>query len=309
MTDLAKLPLNALKAFEQVARHLSFTKAAEALNVTTAAVSSQIKLLEDLLETPLFTRTHRQVRLTPQGARLLPGVRRGFDELTQAVEQLRQHRSSGLLNVSLPGPFLQRWLLPRLHDFYQKHPDVDLRFAASHDEIDFATTDFHAAVRYGRGEWPALQQHKLLDEWVFPVASPMLIERLGRINTLADLNRYPLLENSSESWRDWLRAIGGDTTRNDRAPPPQDAAASLAAAERGDGLALARWSLVAGDLNAGRLARPSDQSVHQRSAYYFVAPASTFDLPKVAHFRRWLIECCAQFQPPTGERLESPSID
>ncbi len=152
MNDAPKLPLNALRAFEAVAAHLSFTGAAQALHVTTAAVSSHIKSLEQFLETPLFVRHSRSVRLTPQGARLLPGVQRGMGELTRAVDQLRQDRSSGLLNISLLGSFLQKWLLPRLGDFYQKYPEVDLRFNASRELIDFMHTDFHAAVRYGAGE-------------------------------------------------------------------------------------------------------------------------------------------------------------
>lgn len=304
MTEQVKLPLNALRAFEAVAAHLSFTAAAHALDVTTAAISSHIKSLEEFLETPLFIRHSRSVRLTPQGARLLPGVQRGFGELSRAVEQLRLDRTSGLLNISLLGSFLQKWLLPRLGDFYQKYPDLDLRFNASRDLIDFMQTDFHAAVRYGSGDWPGLRAEKMLDDWVFPVASPGLLEKLGPIDTLGDLNKYPLLHSAGEPWVDWLRRVGGDTTRAERGPVLDDAVTVLAAAEQGHGLALARWSLVAGDLSSGRLVRPSAQSVRQLNSYYFVAPAHNFELPKVMRFRDWLLEVCRQFAPPEGERLE-----
>ena len=304
MSEVTKLPLNALRAFEAVAAHLSFTGAAHALNVTTAAVSSHIKSLEEFLETPLFVRHSRSVRLTPQGARLLPGVQRGLGELTRAVDQLRQDRTSGLLNISLLGSFLQKWLLPRLSDFYQKSPDVDLRFSASRELVDFMHTDFHAAVRYGGGQWSDLQAEKMLDDWVFPVTSPALFGKLGEIKTLGDLNKYPLLHSASEPWIDWLRRVGGDTTRVERGPVMDDSASLLAAAEQGHGLALARWSLVAGDLASGRLVRPSSQSVRQLNAYYFVAPAHHFELPKVIHFRDWLREVCSEFPPPEGERLE-----
>lgn len=304
MSEVTKLPLNALRAFEAVAAHLSFTAAAHALNVTTAAVSSHIKSLEEFLETPLFIRHSRSVRLTPQGARLLPGVQRGLGELTRAVDQLRQDRTSGLLNISLLGSFLQKWLLPRLSDFYQKFPDVDLRFSASRELVDFMHTDFHAAVRYGGGQWADLQAEKMLDDWVFPVTSPALFAKLGEIKTLGDLNKYPLLHSASEPWIDWLRRVGGDTTRVERGPVMDDSASLLAAAEQGHGLALARWSLVAGDLASGRLVRPSSQSVRQLNAYYFVAPAHHFELPKVIHFRDWLREVCNEFPPPEGERLE-----
>ena len=304
MSEGTKLPLNALRAFEAVAAHLSFTGAAQALNVTTAAVSSHIKVLEEFLETPLFIRHSRSVRLTPQGARLLPGVQRGFSELTRAVEQLRQDRSTGLLNISLLGSFLQKWLLPRLSDFHQRHPEIDLRFSASRDLVDFMQTDFHAAVRYGGGIWPDLRAEKMLDDWVFPVTSPELLAKLGEIETIGDLHKYPLLHSTNEPWVDWLRSVGGDTTRAERGPLLEDSASLLAAAEQGQGLALARWSLVAGDLAAGRLVRPCMQSVRQHHAYYFAAPAHHFELPKVIHFRDWLREVCNEFPPPEGERLE-----
>lgn len=304
MSEPTKLPLNALRAFEAVAAHLSFTDAAKSLDVTTAAVSSHIKALEEFLETPLFVRHSRSVRLTPQGARLLPGVHRGMGELTRAVDQLRQDRTSGQLNISLLGSFLQKWLLPRLSDFYHKHPEVDLRFSASRELVDFMQTDFHAAVRYGAGQWTHLRAEKMLDDWVFPVTSPALLDKLGPINTMGDLNKYPLLHSASEPWKDWLRRVGGDTTRAERGPVLDDSVAALTAAEQGQGLALARWSLVAGDLASGRLVRPSAQSVRQHHSYYFVAPPHHFDLPKVIRFRDWLHEVCSQFAPPEGERLE-----
>jgi len=304
MTQSFKLPLNALRAFEAVAAHLSFTDAAQSLHVTTAAISSHIKLLEEFLETPLFIRHSRSVRLTPQGARLLPGVQRGLTELTRAVENLRNDRTSGLLNISLLGSFLQKWLLPRLGDFYQRYPDIDLRFSASRELVDFMQTDFHAVVRYGGGSWANVQAERMLDDWVFPVTSPSMLAKLGPINTVGDLNKYPLLHSASEPWGDWLRRLGGDTTRVERGPVMDDSASLLAAAEQGHGLALARWSLVAGDLAAGRLVRPTNQSVRQHNAYYFAAPSTNFDLPKVVRFREWLREVCNQFEPPEGERLE-----
>lgn len=305
MSDIVKLPLNALRVFAAVAERLSFTEAANALDVTPAAVSSQIKSLEDALETPLFYRHSRSVRLTPLGSQLLPGVQRGFDELARAIDQLRKHRTSGQLNISMLGSFLQKWLLPRLNDFYLKHPEIDLRFNASRQLVDFMNTDFHAAVRYGLGQWPSLKAEHVMDDWVFPVASPALATKIGPLNTLGDLNKYPLLHSQHEPWSDWLRSLGGDTTRLERGPVLEDSVAALNTAERGEGLVLARWSLVADDLDAGRLVRVGQQSVRQRAAYYFVAPPEHFDLPKVQRFHAWLSACCQQFLPPEGERLES----
>jgi len=302
--DKERLPLNALRVFEAVASRLSFTEAAASLQVTPAAVSAQIKLLEEYLETPLFHRNSRSVRLTPQGARLLPGVQRGLDECSRAVDSVRRDRTSGLLNVSLLGAFLQKWLLPRLGDFYGRHPAIDLRFNASQELVDFMQTDFHAAVRYGLGNWAGLAAEKLLDDWAFPVCSPAVFERFGAIETLADLGRYPLLHSATEPWTDWIRRVGGDTTRAERGPVLGDAMAVLTAAEAGQGLALTRWSLVAADLAAGRLVRPMHQSVRQQAAYFFVAPPHHLELPKVAHFRDWLRECCAGFPSPEAERFE-----
>jgi LysR family glycine cleavage system transcriptional activator len=305
MSDAVKLPLNALRVFAAVAERLSFTEAAALLDVTPAAVSSQIKTLEDALETPLFYRHSRSVRLTPQGAQLLPGVQRGFDELARAIARLRSHRTSGQLNISMLGSFLQKWLLPRLTDFYQQHPEIDLRFNATRQLVDFMRSDFHAAVRYGLGQWPELRAEHVMDEWLFPVASPQLVSKLGAVNTLADLRKYPLLHSQQEPWSDWLRSVGGDTTRLERGPALEDAVVALNMAERGEGLVLARWSLVADDLTAGRLVRVGQQSVRQRAAYYFVAPPEHFELPKVQRFHEWLSHCCQQFLPPEGERLDA----
>jgi len=301
--DHDRLPLNALRVFEAVASHLSFTAAAKELGVTTAAVSAQIKSLESDIGVALFRRHTRAVALTQEGAELLPGVRRGLDEMRRAVDRIRRERVGGLLNLSVPSEFLQRWLLPRLGEFTRKHPEIEVRFGPPRADLDFTRDDFHAAILYGSGEWPGLRCERLLEEWVFPVCSPALLAKLGPIETLNDFARYPLIHSRSEPWPDWLRRVGGDTTRTDSTPTIEDASATLAAVEQGKGVALARWSLVAADIAAGRLVRPMLPSVQQRSAWYLVAPLEHFTLPKVVRFRAWLVECCREFPPPTGETL------
>ena len=226
------------------------------------------------------------------------------DSLSITNLKLRNHRSSGLLNISLLNSFLQKWLLPRLTDFYQQHPEIDLRFNASRSLVDFAQTDFHAAVRYGNGKWPDLRAEHVMDEWVFPVASPALAAQHGAVRTVGELQKYRLLNSAHEPWSDWLRRLGGDTTRLEQGPMLEDSISVLNAAERGEGLALARWSLVADDLAVGRLVRVGTQSVRQRAAYYLVAPPEHFALPKLQRFHAWLSSCCQQFLPPEGERLE-----
>ncbi len=301
--DSERLPLNALRVFEAVATHLSFTAAAKELGVTTAAVSAQVKALEADIGVPLFRRHTRAVALTQEGAELLPGVSRGLEELRRAVERIRRERVGGLLNLSVPNEFLQRWLLPRLGEFTRRHPEIEVRFGPARASLDFSRDDFHAAVVYGLGDWPGLRSERLLDEWVFPVCSPALLTKLGPIETLNDFARYPLLHSRSEPWADWLRRVGGDTTRAESLPTLEDSAAVLAAVEQGKGVALARWSLVAADLAAGRLVRPMLPSVQQRQAWHLVAPPEHFSLPKVVRFRAWLLECCQEFPAPTGETL------
>jgi len=298
-----RLPLNALRVFEAVATHLSFTAAARELGVTTAAVSAQVKALEAEIGVALFRRHTRAVALTQDGSELLPGIRRGLDELRRAVERLRRERVGGMLNLSVPTEFLQRWLLPRLGEFTRAYPEIETRFAPARATLDFSRDDFHAAILYGSGTWPGLKAERLLDEWVFPVCSPALLTRLGPIETLNDFARYPLVHSRTEPWDDWLRRVGGDTTRGDTSLQAEDAAATIAAVEQGKGVALARWSLVAADLAAGRLVRPMLPGVQQRHAWFLVAPPESFALPKVVRFRGWLLECCRAFAPPTGTTL------
>lgn len=302
-TAAERLPLNALRVFEAVATHLSFTAAARELGVTTAAVSAQVKALEADIGVPLFRRHTRAVALTQEGAELLPGVRRGLDELRRAVDRIRRERVGGMLNLSVPSEFLQRWLLPRLGEFTRRHPEIEVRFGPARPALDFGRDDFHAAILYGSGAWAGVRCEKLLDEWVFPVCSPALLAKLGPIETLADFARYPLIHSRAEPWVDWLRRVGGDTTRAETLPLMEDSTATLASVEQGKGVALARWSLAAADLAAGRLVRPMMPSVQQRSAWYLVAPPENFPLPKVVRFRAWLVDCCREFAPPTGEML------
>jgi LysR family glycine cleavage system transcriptional activator len=181
-----RVPLNALRVFEAVAAHLSFTAAAKELGVTTAAVSAQIKSLETDIGVPLFRRHTRAVALTQEGAELLPGVRRGLEELRRSVERIRRERVGGMLNLSVPNEFLQRWLLPRLGEFTRRHPEIEVRFGPPRAAgLDFGRDDFHAAIVYGPGQWTGLKAERLLDEYVFPVCSPVLLARFGPIETVA----------------------------------------------------------------------------------------------------------------------------
>jgi LysR family transcriptional regulator, glycine cleavage system transcriptional activator len=294
-----RLPLNALRVFEAVATHLSFAEAAEVLHVTPAAVSMQIRTLEDYLRVPLFRRSGRAVALSEEGALLLPGVRCGLGELQQAMQQLRQNRSAGPLNVSTVASFLQKWLMPRLPQFYGRHPTVELSIHTSHTFVDFAQGNFHAALRMSRGPTPGLYNEKLLDEWFLPVCSSEVFARHGPLRTAGDLKRFPLLRSSDESWSIW-RHPGAEADWRERGTAYDDSLTVLAAAEQGQGLALTRWALAAGDLASGRIVRASAEVLPCPLAYYFVCPESYLALPKLQQLLVWLREAAAAFPRPEG---------
>ena len=159
-----RLPLGSLRVFEAVAARLSFSEAADALNVTPAAVSQQIKTLEAYIQVPLFRRSGRRVEITEEGQELLPAVRAGLEKLESALQQMKHHRRAGPLQITLLSSFLQIWLLPRIRSFRRKYPDIELRFHTSRDLIDFSRSATHIAIRFGRGNYPNMHSEKLLDD-------------------------------------------------------------------------------------------------------------------------------------------------
>jgi len=292
-----RLPLNSLRVFEAVATALSFSEAAEALNVTPAAVSMQIKSLEDYLQVPLFRRSARSIELTAEGNLLLPSVRVALDELRRGVQRLRADRSGGPLNLSMLASFLQRWFVERMPGFFENFPDIDLRIHSSSVMVDFTDTDFHAAIRYGQGGWPGLHSEKLLEDWLLPVGSPALVRRLGNVDSAKGLSRYTLLHSESEPWTLWTNS-GESAEITSRGAALDDSAAILNAAEHGHGLALGRWSLVAGDIERGRLVPASTKFIVHSRSYYFVCPESYLATPKIGHLRKWLLGEAAKFPSP-----------
>jgi LysR family glycine cleavage system transcriptional activator len=291
--------LGALRVFEAVATHLSFSAAADALNVTPAAVSQQIKTLEGYIQVPLFRRSGRRVEITAEGLELLPAVRAGLEKLEAALQQIKHHRRAGPLQISLLASFLQIWLLPRIRSFRRKYPNVELRFHTSRELVDFSRTTHHVAIRFGRGNYPNLHCEKLLDDWLVPVASPDLIKQYGLIDRGADLRRYPLLESDDEPWGVWRRS-DEEAAWQSRAPSIDDSAGLLIAAEEGLGYALARWTLVARALQKGTLRLAGKEAVPFGSAYYFVCPKNFLALPKVTQFREWIFAAAREFPAPRG---------
>jgi LysR family glycine cleavage system transcriptional activator len=283
-------PLNGLRAFEAAARHLSFARAAAELHVTPAAVSHQVKALEARLGVALFRRRNREVLLTDMGQALLPGVRDGFDRLAAAVQRVQNREAAGALQVSVLPSLAARWLVPRLSRFHARHPEIDLRLSATQNLVDFTREEFDAAIRHGRGDWPGLRADLLLRDEFFPVCSPLLRDGATPLRTPDDLRRHILLHDSArEDWRLWLTAAGVEGIDLKRGPSFNDGSLLVQAVVAGQGVAVGRRALVAGELAAGRLIRPFEFVLPVDRAYYFVCPVGSADRPKIKALRAWLL--------------------
>jgi LysR family transcriptional regulator, glycine cleavage system transcriptional activator len=288
-------PLNALVAFEAAARHLSFTRAARELHVTQAAVSHQIKALEDDLGVRLFQRLNRALLLSDEGQRLLPAVREALDRIDEASRSLRGVATPRTLRVSAVPSFTARWLVPRLGRFREAHPDIDVLIAPTAELADFARGDADVGIRYGRGVYPGLRADRLLDEEMFPVCSPALLQGPRPLGAPADLRHAVLLHDEvHDDWRSWLLAAGVTGVDATRGPVFVDSSMLVQAAAEGLGVALARRRLAAAEMAAGRLVRLFDISLPVEFAYYVVSPEGTADRPKIRAFREWLLKEAAQ---------------
>jgi len=291
-------PLNSLRAFEAAARHLSLKKAAEELHVTPAAVSHQVRALEEYCGAQLFHRLARALRLTEAGQAALPLLREGFDKLAEAAGAMKGGERVEILTVSVAPSFGAKWLIPRLDRFRAAHPEYDVRIDASYTLVDFAADGVDVALRFGRGVYRNLRADCLMAEVSLPVCSPRLLERGPPLRRPEDLRRHTLLhvqwrteDDSAPSWRMWLRAAGIEGVDAERGPRFSIEGMALEAAIAGQGVALASAVLVEGDLAAGRLVRPFPPSASQATAfsYYLVYPEAKADGPKVAAFRDWVL--------------------
>jgi LysR family transcriptional regulator, glycine cleavage system transcriptional activator len=298
--SVRRLPLSSLRVFVAAAEELSFTRAALELGVTGAAVSMQIRALEEYLRSPLFRRRGRLIELTLAGERLLPRVRSALQDLERAVDEARLERTTGPLTISMLASFLQEWLLPRLPEFQRQHPAIDLRIHTSPSLVDFLHSDVQAAIRFGTGIWPHLHSEKLIDDWFVPVCTPQVLERLGPVESPQDLGRHQLLHSSSEPWRAWLEGEANAEEWAPRGTTFDDSTAVLRAASAGQGLALSRWSLCAQEVGAGRLVVASRALIPLRQAYFFVCPPAYLATEKLARFRAWLIERGREAPRPPG---------
>jgi LysR family glycine cleavage system transcriptional activator len=284
--------LNGLRAFEAAARHLSFTRAADELNVTQTAISHLIRRLEEQLDVKLFVRRNRALELTRDAQDYLPAVRTAFEDLRRATARLRRSDRDGVLTVSTTASLAAKWLVPRVASFQEAHPGIEVRISTSSHLVDFEREEVDMAVRYGLGSWPALRANWLMAEDMFPVCSPTLLTGDNPLRTPEDLAHHTLLHAtaSREDWQLWLTAAGLPASIAARRGLTFDQSfmASQAAVE-GLGVALGRARLVEADIAAGRLVVPFDVVLPTDAGYYIVAPEATADTPKIALFRDWLI--------------------
>jgi LysR family glycine cleavage system transcriptional activator len=288
-------PLNALRVFEASARNLSFKKASEELSVTAAAVSHQVKGLEEFLGLPLFRRMPRGLLLTDTGQLLLSELSEVFQSLDRAMERVIESDSRGTLTLSVAPTFAVMWLIPRLQKFYALHPDLDVRISTGLSLIDFRRDDVDAAIRLGSGQWLGLEAIELFDETVTPMCSPRLLEGPNAIKSPDDLSKHVLLHNHSmdhdpeaPTWETWLEAAGAtgvDASRGAHFSLPDH---GLQAAIDGAGIVLGWRSLSAKDVAAGRVVEPFDVTLPLGSSFYLVYPEAHSLRPQIAALRDWL---------------------
>jgi len=285
-------PLTALRAFEAAARHMSFAQAAEELHVTPAALSYQIKSLEEHLGEPLFIRLNRAVELTEAGRALAPGANEGFQTLTNAWRATKRLQDNMTLNVTAGPAFTAKWMAPRLYEFARAHPKVDLRFSATLRMMDFDRDEVDVAIRFGYGPDQGVFSQKLSSEWFTPVMTPELAERYP---TPESLTEAPLIFDESTNflrpacdWPTWFRAMGVDfSPRHGLHFSGADHAVD--AALTGGGVVLGRRAMVVKDLYDGRLVAPFGVALGTKAHFRFLCRQGTENRPQIVALREWIL--------------------
>ena len=291
-----RLPsMKALRAFEAAARHLSFTKAADELNVTQAAISHRIKTLEERLNVQLFRRFNRRLELTEAARVYLPSLRSAHDMVAAATDWITAPESSATLRVSVVVSFAAKWLLPRFKRFGQRHPDVDVQITADDRLVNFGGEDFDMGIRFGRGHYPGLRIDRLMEDRIIPVCSPSLLSGRHPLRSPEDLKHHTLLhdlawfEDERPGWALWLECAGVHDVDPTLGSGFNLWAMLIDAAVAGQGVALARAPLAEDDIRAGRLVQPFGPSFTTANAYWLVSPPDIADRHNVRVFRDWLL--------------------
>src|SRR5262247_3772549 len=268
-------PLNALKAFEATARHASFSKAAEELHVTPAALSHQIRGLEALLGLKLFHRRARAIELTEPARLIYPGIRTGFETIREAVDRLDRGQQDRILVVSATPGLTAKWLVPRLYRFLNRHPEIEPRITASIGYANFTSDGVDVGIRLSSGVHPDLYVEKLSDEWLLPLCSPRLVDGERPLRSPQDLAHFPLIQvdlpGLVPTWADWMHMAGIEGVDTSRGLRLNVADHALDAASEGMGVVLAYKIVAARDITLKRLVTPFGPEIPVPGrAYYFV---------------------------------------
>lgn len=290
--------LQSLKAFDASARHLSFTKAAQELNVTPAAVSHQIKELEEAIGVPLFQRTSRHMQLTRQGLILKPAIADALDGLTKALQRIRQTDNPKQVRVTASPSIAAKWLVPRIDRFLDSVPGADVRIDVSSSVLDFDRDDVDVAIRFGDGNYPGLQVDKMFHDVLFPVCSPAMLQRGKPLREPRDLLQHTLIHLEYEAqgavwpnWRMWMLAAGVKDFNDTRGLHFSQTSLAIQAAIDGHGIALGDSTLVGDDIAAGRLVKPFELSLRSPAqfAYHLITLRDLAGRPMTKAFRDWII--------------------
>ena len=293
--------LSSLRSFEAVARQLSFSKAAEELHVTPGAVSQQIRALEELLGARLFDRTKRSVALTDVATRMLPDIQAGLEMLSRAIDSKTGPIGARTLTISVAPSFASKWLLPRLPDFYDRHPDIDLRISATVGLADFRRDTVDLAIRLGRGSYPGLHAEPLFAEALTPMCSPELLKRKGPIKRPDDLAKHRLIHDTSvpgggeyAAWDRWLDLAGAKQVSAHRGARFTLAELAMQEAIDGGGVVLGRVVLSEADVAAGRLVRPFEIELPLDVSYFLVRSNAATPHYEMKCFQDWLFNLVEQ---------------
>lgn len=295
-------PLNALRVFDSAARHLSFTKAAEELFVTQAAVSHQIKTLEEFLGLKLFRRRNRSLLLTEEGQSYYLDIKEIFSSINEATRKLLARSAKGALTVSLSPSFAIQWLVPRLSGFNQAYPGIDVRIQAVDREEDKLADDVDVAIFYGRGNWTGLRTDRLYAEYLIPVCAPSLLTGEKPLKTPSDLIYHTLLHDTSRrDWQAYVRQLEIQNQINvQQGPIFSHSSMVIQVAVHGQGVALVNNVMARSEIESGRLVRPFQDVLVSKNAFYLVCQDSQAELGKIAAFRQWILSQAANEQEKLG---------
>jgi LysR family glycine cleavage system transcriptional activator len=285
-------PLNALRTFEAVGRHLSFVRAAEELHVTASAVSHQVRGLEESLGVVLLRRMTRRVALTRAGRDYLPALTRALDEMDDATRRLEHRRAETVVNLSASPTFASEWLIPRLLGFQERFPETDVRLVTALGPPDFDASDVDFAICFGTGHWPGLRVHQLTREELIVVCSPALRAGPPPLRRPQDLRGRTLVHvlPRAGQWASWLAAASVTGIDTERGSTFHTTTLALEAAESGLGIAIADRRLAAPHLASGRLVVPFDLDQRTEGGYHLLYPEERKLVAHTAAFRDWLLD-------------------